>query len=68
MKGEFDELRQSILSREHIRFNVPRKQLPYRPKDWLDDKNNRRPFRRERVVKRLIFWIKLAQQLEPNLP
>lgn len=68
MKGEFDELRQTILSRGFIRFNVPRRQLPYRPKDWLDDKNNRRPYRRERVIKRLVFWEKLVRQLEPNLP
>jgi len=68
MKGEFDQLKQSILSRGFIRFNIPRRQKPYRPKDWIDNKNNKRPYRRERVAKRMIFWIKLVQQLEPNLP
>jgi len=66
MKGEFDELKKSILSRGHICFRLPKTKysLPYRPKDWLDDKNSKRPFRRERVAKRMILWLKIVQQLE----
>ena len=65
---ESKKLEKDIMSR-HIRFRLPRRQLPYRPKDFQPSD---KPYRAERVCKRLFLWKKLVMQfgetMKPHLP